>query len=145
MYRLEFASSLTVAMTKRARGSAVRPSHLPLMSHCPSTRPAVLNSTTVLSVFPSALGSPCGPTPFWKPANRWPPSIVMSSGLDSGSVLRAADPDGVNVCVSLPPSRMTRTRNRGAWCEGRATAATAATAGPAPLTHATAAAAAVTS
>jgi hypothetical protein len=36
------------------------------MFHCRMTWPAAVNSTTVLSVFPSVLACPCGPTPFWK-------------------------------------------------------------------------------
>ena len=70
VYRLESASSLTVATSSPVRGLAVRPSHLPRMSHCFTTRPDKVNSTTVLSRFPSALAWPCGPTPFWNAVNR---------------------------------------------------------------------------
>jgi hypothetical protein len=67
MYRPEFPSSLTVAMTLPRNGSAVRPSTLPRTSHCATSLPKSVNSTTVLSRSPEALGSPIEPTPFWKP------------------------------------------------------------------------------
>jgi hypothetical protein len=67
---LECASSFTVAISMRAAVSAVTPSHLPLMSHCRTTRPLAVYSTIVLTVLPSGLAWPYGPTPFWNPLKR---------------------------------------------------------------------------
>ena len=67
VYRLDFESSLTVAMTCPVAGSAPIPSILPVTSHCFTTEPAGVNSTRVLSRLPEPLGSPCEPTPFWNP------------------------------------------------------------------------------
>ncbi len=72
VYRLEFASSLTVATSSPVCRLAVRPSFFPRMSHCFTTAPDKVNSTIVLSRFPSRLAWPCGPTPFWNAVNRWP-------------------------------------------------------------------------
>ncbi len=71
VYTLEWASSFTVAMTRWRAGSAVRPSHLPRISHCRTTWPLRVNSTIVLSRLPPGAVSPCGPTPFWKAVNRY--------------------------------------------------------------------------
>ena len=56
VYRLEFASSLTVATSSPVRGLAVRPSALPTTSHCCTTVPDLVYSTMVLSRFPSGAG-----------------------------------------------------------------------------------------
>ncbi|MGH3403981.1 MAG: hypothetical protein ACRDRJ_15990 [Streptosporangiaceae bacterium] len=53
-----------------------------------------MNSTTVLIVLPSELGSPGGPTPFWNAVKMWWPRTPMSSGPDSGSVVRVLLPTG---------------------------------------------------
>ena len=67
VYRLDFESSLTVAMICLVAGSAPSPSILPARSHCFTTKPVGVNSTRVLSGLPEGATSPCGPTPFWNP------------------------------------------------------------------------------
>ena len=100
VYTLECASSLTVAMTWPVRGSAVRPSHLPRMSHWRSGRPLPVNATTVLSRLPSGAAWPCGPTPFWNAVNRTGPSAVMSSGRLSFPVCQVFEPAFWKRCLS---------------------------------------------
>ena len=67
VYMLDLESSLTVAMTCPVAESAPIPSILPVTSHCFTTEPARVTSTSVLSRLPEALASPCEPTPFWNP------------------------------------------------------------------------------
>ena len=136
---LELASSFTVAITKLRPASAVRPSHLPLMFHFRMTLPDAVNSTTVLSVLPSELASPCGPTPFWNAVKRWWPRTVMSSGSVSGSVVGVDEPAGTKVWCSVMPFRIWRTWYDGFaaaravawWVASARAAAGAAMAGPA--------------
>jgi hypothetical protein len=109
LYRLECRSSLTVAMTWPVYGSAVSPSHLPRMSHWATHVPPGVNSTTVLSRFPSVLACPCGPTPFWKAVNRFPPIMVMSSGWVSASSCGVLDPALVYQWCRFLPDRIWRT------------------------------------
>ena len=96
-------------MTWPVYGSAVSPSHLPRMSHWWITVPFGVNSTIVLSRFPSVLACPCGPTPFWKPVNRYPPIMVMSSGRVSASRCFLRDPALVYQWCRLCPDRIWRT------------------------------------
>src|SRR5271163_2268957 len=105
VYRLEFASSLMVATTP-VELLAVRPSHLPRRSHWRITEPQGVNSTIVLSRFPSVLACPCGPTPFWKVTNSSPPSVVMSSGLVSRSQYHLFDPALVYQWCRLWPDKI---------------------------------------
>src|SRR5580700_21688 len=110
-------------MTQPVAGLAVRPSHLPTTSHWCRTLPPLVNSTIVLSRFPSLLAWPCGPTPFWNPVNRLPPRIVMSSGWVSGSDFLPCLPAGVYQWCRLAPDRI--------WCTVYAGVAGVALAGAA--------------
>src|SRR5215472_1414700 len=96
-------------MTLPMNGSAERPSSLPFRSHCRTSLPERVNSTTVLSRLPVVLGSPCEPTPFWKPTKRRLPSNAMSSGPASGSVFRAPVPPIRNLWCSFLPNAICRT------------------------------------
>jgi len=122
-------SSFTVAMTTPVCGSAVRPSHLPWRSHWWISLPPRPNSTTVLSVLPSVLGSPWAPTPFWNAVKTLVPIEVRSSGPVSGSVLGVVPPDGMYLWCSFIPKTTCRTVS----CETcRAAPAGEAIATPAP-------------